>query len=41
MAGTSLTGWLAMTADILLRRPDHGRIYRIQFTRLRVTLDRD
>ena len=36
-----LTGWLAVTAAILLRRPDHGRIYRIQFTRLQVTLDRD
>ena len=36
-----LTRWLAMTADILLRRPDHGWIYRMQFTRLRVTLDRD
>ena len=36
-----LTGWLAVTAAILLRRPDHGRIYRSQFTRLQVTLDRD
>ena len=36
-----LAGWLAVTAAILLRRPDHGRVYRIQFTRLQVTLDRD
>ena len=32
--------WLAVAADILLRRPAHGRIYRIQFTKLEVTLDR-
>jgi YegS/Rv2252/BmrU family lipid kinase len=36
-----LTGWLAVTADILLRRPADGRIYRIQFTRLEVTLDHE
>lgn len=36
-----LTGWLAVTADILLRRPTHGRVYRIQFTNLQVTLDQD
>jgi YegS/Rv2252/BmrU family lipid kinase len=36
-----LTGWLAVIADILLRRPAHGRIHRIQFTRLQVTLDAD
>jgi diacylglycerol kinase family enzyme len=36
-----LTGWLAVIADILLRRPAHGRIYRVQFTRLQVTLDRE
>src|SRR5258707_13568732 len=36
-----LMGWLAVTADILLRRPAHGRSYRIQFTKLQATLDRD
>ena len=36
-----LTGWLAVAADILLRRPARGRIYRIQFTRLQVTLDKE
>jgi YegS/Rv2252/BmrU family lipid kinase len=36
-----LTGWLAVTADILLRRPAHGGIYRIQFTKLQVTLGRE
>ena len=35
-----LTRWLVLAADILLRRPAHGRIYRIQFTKLEVTLDR-
>ena len=35
-----LTGWLAVAAGILLRRPADGRIYRVQFTRLRVTADR-
>lgn len=36
-----LTGWLAVAADILLRRPARGRIYRIQFTELEVTLDQE
>jgi YegS/Rv2252/BmrU family lipid kinase len=36
-----LAGWLAVTANILLRRPAQGRVHRIQFTRLQVTLDRD
>jgi YegS/Rv2252/BmrU family lipid kinase len=36
-----LTGWLWVTADILLRRPAGGRIYRIQFTKLQVTLDHE
>ena len=36
-----VTGWLAVTAAILLRRPAHGRIHRMQFTELRVTLDRE
>ena len=38
---SGLTGWLAVTADILLRRPAFGRTYRIQFTKLQVTLDRE
>ena len=36
-----VTGWLAVTADILLRRPARGRIYRLQFTTLQVTLDQE
>ena len=36
-----LGGWLMVAADILLRRPARGRIYRIQFTRLEVTLDQE
>jgi YegS/Rv2252/BmrU family lipid kinase len=36
-----LAGWLAVTVDILLRRPAHGRIKRIQFTRLQVTMDHE
>jgi diacylglycerol kinase (ATP) len=36
-----LTGWLSAAADILLRRPAHGGIYRVQFTKLQVTLGRD
>jgi YegS/Rv2252/BmrU family lipid kinase len=36
-----LPGWLAVAADILLRRPARGRIYRIQFTELQVTLDQE
>jgi diacylglycerol kinase family enzyme len=36
-----LGGWLAVIVDILLRRPAHGAIRRIQFTRLQVTLDQE
>ncbi len=36
-----LTGWLAAAANILLRRPARGGIYRIQFTELQVTLDQE
>jgi YegS/Rv2252/BmrU family lipid kinase len=36
-----IAGWLAVTADILLRRPAYGRIYRVQFTKLEVSLDTD
>ncbi|MDX6420419.1 MAG: hypothetical protein QOG28_5039 [Trebonia sp.] len=35
-----LTGWLAVAADILLRRPARGGVYRVQFSELRVTLGR-
>jgi diacylglycerol kinase family enzyme len=35
-----LTGWLSVAAGILLRRPAHDGIGRIQFTELQVTLDR-
>jgi YegS/Rv2252/BmrU family lipid kinase len=33
-----LTSWLAAAAAIVLRRPARDRIYRVQFTELRVTL---
>jgi YegS/Rv2252/BmrU family lipid kinase len=33
--------WLAVAADILLRRPARGRIYRVQFAELAVTLDQE
>jgi diacylglycerol kinase family enzyme len=35
-----LTGWLGVAVSILLRRPAHDGIHRIQFSELRVTLDR-
>jgi YegS/Rv2252/BmrU family lipid kinase len=34
-------GWLAVAANIALRRPARGRIYRVQFTELRVTLGQE
>jgi diacylglycerol kinase (ATP) len=36
-----LTGWLTAAANILLRRPARGGVYRIQFTELQVTLDQE
>jgi YegS/Rv2252/BmrU family lipid kinase len=36
-----LAGWLAVAAHIVLRRPGRGRVCRVQFTRLQVTLDAD
>jgi YegS/Rv2252/BmrU family lipid kinase len=36
-----LIGWPAVAADILLRRPAHGRIYRVQFTELQLTLNQE
>jgi diacylglycerol kinase family enzyme len=41
LTAAGLTGWLAVAAGVLLRRPAHGRIYRVQFTELQVTLDQD
>jgi diacylglycerol kinase family enzyme len=41
LTGGGLTGWLLMAADIVLRRPARGRIYRIQFTNLELTLDQE
>jgi diacylglycerol kinase (ATP) len=38
LTARGLTGWLAAAAAIVLRRPAHDRIYRVQFTELRVTL---
>jgi YegS/Rv2252/BmrU family lipid kinase len=36
-----LPEWLAVAADVLLRRPARGGIYRVQFTELQVTLDQE
>jgi diacylglycerol kinase family enzyme len=36
-----LTGWLTVIADILLRRPAQGRIYRVQFTELEIILEQE
>jgi diacylglycerol kinase (ATP) len=33
--------WLAVAADVLLRRSAHGGIYRVQFSELQVTLDQE
>ena len=33
--------WLAVGVDILLRRSAHGRLHRVQFSRLKVTLARE
>jgi YegS/Rv2252/BmrU family lipid kinase len=38
LTARGVTGWLAAAAAIVLRRPAHDRIYRVQFTELRVTL---
>jgi len=35
-----VTGWLAVAADIALRRPARDRLYRVQFTELQVTVGR-
>jgi YegS/Rv2252/BmrU family lipid kinase len=36
-----MTRWLAIAADIVLRRPARGRVYRVQFSTLQLTLDAD
>ncbi len=41
LVARGLIGWLAVAAHILLRRPAHGRVYRVQFTELQVRLGRD
>jgi YegS/Rv2252/BmrU family lipid kinase len=40
LVARGLTGWLGVAAGILLRRPAHDGIHRIQFSELLVTLDR-
>jgi YegS/Rv2252/BmrU family lipid kinase len=40
MTARGWAGWLALTADVLLRRSPTGRIARVAFTELRVDLDR-
>jgi len=40
LTARGLTGWLGVAAGILLRRPAHDGIHRVQFTELQVTLDR-
>jgi YegS/Rv2252/BmrU family lipid kinase len=40
LTARGLTGWLGVAAGLLLRRPAHDGIYRVQFTQLQVTLDR-
>ena len=41
LTAVGLMGVAGGNRGILLRRPAHGRIYRIQFTELQVTLDQD
>lgn len=40
LVARGLTGWLSVAAHILLRRPAHGRVYRVQFAELQVRLSR-
>jgi len=39
LTAAGLTGWLAVAADILLRRTANGGTHRIQFSELQLTLD--
>jgi YegS/Rv2252/BmrU family lipid kinase len=41
LAAGGLPGWLAATGDIMLRRGTSRRVRRVQFTELRVTLERE
>ena len=41
LTARGLAGWLAVAAEIMLRRPARDRVYRVQFTELRVTLNRE
>jgi hypothetical protein len=41
LAPRGVAGWLAVGAHVLLRRPASGRIHRVQFSELRVTLDQE
>ena len=41
LTADGLAGWLSVAANILLRRRARGRIYRVQFTELRVTLHQE
>jgi YegS/Rv2252/BmrU family lipid kinase len=41
VTAAGLTRWLAVAVDIALRRPAHGRLYRVTFTRLTVTLEQE
>ena len=41
LVAQGVTGWLAVAAHILLRRPARGRVYRVQFSELQVRLGRD
>lgn len=41
LTATSLIGWLPVAANIVARRPARGRIYRVQFTELQLTLDQE
>jgi diacylglycerol kinase family enzyme len=41
LIASGLTGWLAVAADVILRRPAHGGIYRVQFSELQLALDEE
>ena len=41
LSAGGLAGWLEVAAGILLRRPADGRIYRVRFAELQVTLDHE
>jgi diacylglycerol kinase (ATP) len=41
LAARGVTGWLAVAADVLLRRHQTGRVTHVAFRDLRISLDRD